>query len=542
MDTVLQVFHSAREWATRLLESLTPERKKQILFGAPALVLLYWVGSFFYTQASYGALFTNLSPQDGAAVVRELEADKIPYLLRGDGSSVEVPKDILYRTRLRLASKGIPMGGGVGFEIFEKTPFGVSEFTQQVNYLRALQGELSRTINALDSVRSSRVHLALPARSAFLGPEEKPSASVVVDIKPGYHLTPEQVQGILNLVAGSVPKLTPARVTVVDATGRPLRASDGGQQKSDLEVMHQFKLRLEQEMEQRVETMLEPILGPGKAIVRVSAQVSFQETQLTKERFDPSNQVVRAQQQMTDDSGLKPGGVPGVQSNIPGGDATKGGAKQGGPKKSGQVVSYEIGRTLSRIVEPRGQIQRLSVAVLVDGKYEKGAYVPRTPAEMELLKEVVTKAVGFNAERGDQVEVANIPFKPEALPPAQAAQLPDLRQWAGSPQGLAAGAGAILLLLLAALLLRKKGRKKQKQAAEKIAAVDASKLEARRAAHEPEAEPEKIILTKDARREQLVQVARDYHDATVRILRMWLEEEAPRSKAARESGREAEGH
>ena len=252
---------------------------------------------------NYGPLYTNISPQDGAAIVKELEAEKIPYGISSGGSVIEVPRGLIYQTRIKLAGKSVPPGGGVGFEIFEKTPFGISEFTQQVNYLRALQGELSRTINSIAAIQSSRVHLAIPSRSNFLGPEEKPSASVVVDLRPGYHLSPDQVQGIINLVASSVPKLSAEKVTVIDSSGRPLKEIIPAAATTEAEKLNQLKIKYERELERRIETMLDPVLGPGKVVVRSNVQVSLQETQMMKEEFDPDNRVVRSQRRTVDDSG-----------------------------------------------------------------------------------------------------------------------------------------------------------------------------------------------------------------------------------------------
>ncbi len=523
LDQILQVIGDVRKWLARFLASLTPQQKRLIVLGLPIFLVAAAAASFLFKQSYYSPLFTNLSSQDGAAVIRELEAEKIPFQFRGDGAVIAVPRQVVYQTRLKLAGKGIPAGGGVGFEIFEKTPFGMSEFTQQVNYLRALQGELARTINALEAVQSSRVHLALPSRTSFLGSEEKPSASAVLELRSGYHLTADQVQGIINLISTSVPRLTPDRVTVLDSSGRLLRALPAVGGASEPEFLHQLKVRFEQDMERRIETMLDPVLGSGKVVVRVNAQMSFQETQMMREQFDPANQVVRAQQDLVDNapgkSNAKAGGVPGVQSNVPGGEENN--QKEAAAKKSGQTVSYEVGKTTSRTVEPRGQIQRTSVAVLVDGQYEGGKYAARAPEELEQIKAIVMRAMGFDAERGDQVEVANIPFKAEPQPAIAAGPLPGLPQWAASPVGIGVAAGAVVLGMLVMFVLRGSNRRRpvrepafmqpESQALVKEAIAGVT---------------EKVVITPDPRREQLVQIARDYHDAMVRIIRMWLQEDS----------------
>jgi flagellar M-ring protein FliF len=521
LDEALKIIGNIRDAITRLLAALSPEHKRMIVLGVPIFLIVALTGNYFFKRTSYSPLFTNLSPQDGAAVIRELEAEKISFQIGAEGTSISVPRQTVYETRLKLAGKGIPIGGGVGFEIFEKSSFGMSEFTQQVNYLRALQGELARTINALAAVQSSRVHLALPSRASLLGAEEKPSASAVLELRPGYHLTSDQVDGIIHLISTSVPKLTPDRVNVLDSSGRLLRALPNPAASSEPEALHQLKVQYEQETERRIETMLDPVLGPGGVVVRVSAQMSFQETQLVREQFDPNNQVVRAQQQL-DDASIKTTpakGVPGVQSNVPGGEAAKEKEKDN-VKRPGQMVSYEVGKTTSRVNEPRGQITRTSVAVLVDGKYDNGAYAPRAPEELEKIKGIVMRAIGYDEARGDQVEVANIPFKGEAPPVVSASPLPKLPQRPDSwTLGAVAGAALIVLLFIFRLSRRKRRWRPtdapgQSQIAREMAAVVA----------------EKITVAPDPRREQLVQIARDYHDATVRIIRMWLQEESSGQK------------
>jgi flagellar M-ring protein FliF len=528
-----------KQIASGLLSFLSPQQKRLIFVGLPVLVVLAYAAFFVFDRMNYGPLYTNISPQDGAAVVKELEAEKIPYAISSGGSVIEVPRGLIYQTRIKLAGKNVPTGGAVGFEIFEKTPFGISEFTQQVNYLRALQGELSRTINSIAAIQSSRVHLAIPSRSNFLGPEEKPSASVVVDLRPGFHLSPDQVQGIVNLVASSVPKLSSEKVTVIDSSGRPLKEIVPVAATTEAERLNQFKIKYEQELERRVETMLDPVLGPGKVVVRSNAVVNLQETQMMKEEFDPDNRVVRSQRRTIDDSGVKPGGAPGVQSNIPGGEAYK--TTDSPSKRSSEAVIYEVGRTTSRISEPRGQVQKISVAVLVDGKYEKDKYISRTAEEMEVIKGVVKRAVGFDSDRGDEIEVANVPFKvqpPAGLQPTAATDLKDI---VTSPTGVGVGVGVLIVVgALAFFLMR---RTSEKLGAGQPAAAVSPAITVAAPGEVPEEvalAAGKIILSDDPRKEQLGQIARDYHDATVRIIRMWLQEDINKARLGTDNGISAE--
>ncbi len=520
MDQILQTVREAKEWLARLLSSLSPQQRSFLFRGLPALLLTLGVGAFSLLREYYSPLFPELSVYDAASVVKELDAQKIPYQLRGNGSVIEVPRGVLQRTRLALAGKGLGLAGGVGFEIFEDTPFGVTEFTQRVNYLRALQGELSRTISGLESVRTGRVHLALPLRSSFLGQEETVSASVVVGLYPGYQLNPKQVRGIVNLVSNSVPRLAPERVSVVDATGMLLQAG-GGFQKDESSMIYRLRLELERAMEERIVTMLEPVLGPNKVVARVSLDVDFRQTELTREEFDPSGRVIRSQTSELDEAEVTDGGVPGVQANIPGGEAE---SSTGSPnRRKSNAVTYEVGRTTSRVSEPRGKIRRLSIAVMVDGNYDDGVYVPLASEEIQKLTTIIKTAVGFNAKRGDELELTNIPFKEVPATAVAPGPVLDLRQWLLSPQIIKIGGGALLVLLILLILWISLGRRKpQPVPQERI------QLPVEQAREEVEKDisgaVEKITITSDPRQEQLVQIARDYKDVTVQILRMWLRE------------------
>jgi flagellar M-ring protein FliF len=528
-----QFVKDVREILGRLLSIFSPQQKRLLFIGLPVFGIIAYLGLYVFEQLNYGPLFTNLAPQDGAAIVKELDAAKIPYAISGGGTVIEVPRGVIYQTRLKLAGKGVPAGGGVGFEIFEKAPFGVSEFTQQVNYLRALQGELSRTINSLAAVQSSRVHLAIPARSNFLGPEEKPSASVVVDLRPGYNLSPDQVQGVVNLVASSVPKLSSDKVIVIDSSGRPLKEIVVAAPNTEAEKLSLLKHKQEQELQRRIETMLDPVLGPGKVVVRANVQVNLQETLKTKEEFDPNNKVVRSQRSAVDDAGGK-GGTVGVQANLPGGDAIKVG--DGAGRRSQETVTYEVGHTTSRIVEPRGQVQKLSVAVFVDGKYEKDKYLARSAEEIEMIKGMVKRAVGFSAERGDEIEVANVPFKIQPAAPAQPGAPATIKEIVQTPMGIGIAAGALLLFGLPMFfLMRRKKKTVPAEAATGIAAVSSPAAVPATAAQTVQEEvavaAQKIVVFDDPRKEQLSQVARDYHDASVRVIRMWLQEDTAKTRS-----------
>lgn len=306
------------------------------------------------------------------------------------------------------------------------------------------------------------------------------------------------------------------------------------------EKLNQLKLKYEQELERRIETMLDPVLGPGKVVVRSNVDVNLQETQMTKEEFDPDNRVVRSQRRTVDDSGVKPGGTPGVQANIPGGDATKTGDSSSS-KRSSEAVTYEVGRTTSRISEPRGQVQKISVAVLVNGTYDKNKYISRTTEEMEVIKGMVKRAVGFDSERGDEIDVANVPFKVQPTPGLQPTAVPDLKDMVTSPTGIGIGVGALVGVgLLVFLLMRRKPKKKEAGQPTTIIEPDLIVTTPQKVQEEVAVASEKIILSDDPRKEQLSQIARDYHDATVRIIRMWLQEETNKARTGSSNGVSAE--
>jgi flagellar M-ring protein FliF len=526
-------------------------------------LIVIGIGVYLLNRVYYRPLFANLTPQDAAAVVKELEAQKIPFQLSKEGAVIEVPEELVYRTRLDLAGKGLPQGGGSGLELFEHSPFGMSEFTQRVNYVRALQGELARTISALAAVQSCRVHLALPARSTFLGAEEKSSASVVVELRPGFRLTSAQVQGIINLVSTSVSGLTPEKVTVVDSSGKLLRATEEREEKSVPELLHQLTQERGREIEQRIESMLEPVLGPGRAVARVAVELEPRETQRTREEYDPSG-VERSKQLELEEAAGPNGGVPGVQSNVVGGDSGKT-PTEPPVKKSSQVYNYEIGKTTSQVVEPRGQIRRLTVGVLIDGRYEGDVYTPRSVEEIEAVRSVVMMAVGFSAERDDKIEVVNIPFKVQPVDFEKANASFDVQQWIKTPQGMGAAGGAVVLLVLM-WLLGKRRRAKAARAGEAQRILmqktgpdggvrigengepfpSTSQLrdggqqgqlqgEAGEALQlEEGAIPmtaEKIKVAADPRRDELMRIARDHKDLVVQVIRAWLKEEKQRAKA-----------
>jgi flagellar M-ring protein FliF len=412
-----------------LLKGLPPAKMITLLMlisGTVAgfVILLLWTG-----KADYQILYANLTQEDAGAIITKLKERRIPYQISSNGGSILIPAGQIYETRMEMASEGLPQGGGIGFEIFDNTKLGMTEFLQNVNFQRALQGELSRTINGFSEVEHSRVHIVLASESLFLENEKPATASVVVKLRPGKWLSRDQVQGIAHLVSSSVSGLKPENVTVVDNFGEVLSGlkdkSTMGQIRSE---QLEFKEQMERRLEESVRTMLEKALGPSRAIVRLSCSVDFKRSEKTEEKYLSDNKVVRSEQ-LLDESSVRPekkAESARAKPDTPGTGDKKIDATAGTPsyRKQDRTVNYEIGKVTSHVVEPVGKINRISVAVLVDGTYKvvevkEGAgkdgktevqYSPRTREEMEKLENIVKRAVNFDAERGDKVEVANIPF------------------------------------------------------------------------------------------------------------------------------------
>ncbi len=413
---------------SNLLASLSPA-KKVVLAGliiatvAGFIMLMTWSG-----RQEYRNLYNSLAPEDAGEILTYLKTQKIPYRISENGAGIQVPHDKVYECRMALASQGLPQGGGIGFEVFDNTKLGMTEFVQNVNYQRALQGELSRTINRIAEVESSRVHIVMPEKSLFIDQEEPATASVVVKLRRGQWLNQEQVQGIVHLVSSSVSRLKPESVTVVDTSGKMLA---GLSQRSEVTRLSsdqlEYQANLERNLETRIKSMLEKALGRDKAIVRLSASLDFTQQEMTEERYFPENQVVRSEQFLQEKSGQPssiPAGIPGVRSNIA---QTPSSINEGTSEfqKNDRTVNYEIGKLTSRKIDPMARINRISVAVMVDGTYQnqktpngksEAVYQARSEEEMSQLEKIIKSAINYDDRRGDVVEVVNIPFQVDKAP------------------------------------------------------------------------------------------------------------------------------
>jgi len=386
-----------------------------------SLTILLLVGVWGH-RPDMATLYANLAPADAGQVVEHLKAARVAYQVEEGGTRILVPAGVVHETRIKLATAGLPQGGGVGFELFDRTNFGATDFVQKLNYQRALQGELARTIGQIREVQQARVHIVLPQPSVFSDRDRPTTASVVLTLRPGARVGPEQVRGIVHLVSGSVEGLQADHVTVIDSAGRMYSQrtdrSFGAGTSSQLD----YQSGVETELQRRVQGMLDEVLGAGKASVRVSTQIEFSHGERTEERVDP-NAVVRSEQrssETTKGSSTRPNGVVGTAANIgtPASPPVVGGTNSESVKES-ESIQYEVGRVVERRTLVAGEVKRLSVAVSVDPPYklvaapngtEQKVPTPRDKAELDKIRAIVMRAVGFNAARGDEVEVVELAF------------------------------------------------------------------------------------------------------------------------------------
>ena len=367
--------------------------------------------------ADYQLLYGNLDESDAAAVVDWLKGKNIPYQIRDNGHSILVPAATLHETRLSLASAGLPQGSGVGYEIFDKQSFALTDFVQKVNYTRALQGELARTIASLGPVESARVHLALPEKRLFKNQQKPATASVIIKLRAGRRLNESQVQGIVHLVSSSVEGLSPEHVTVINQNGNVLTRSNQGGLAGNLSPdMLDYQMQVERHLEERAQALLDKALGEKKSMVRVTAQLDFARFEKTEELYDPEEPVIRSEQVSEEKTGSEiVGGIPGVQSNLQGNTNQAAGSTPPS-SRSQRTTNYEISKVVSKTVNPVGTIKKLSVAVLVADRVvpatdkEPEKTVPRSPEELNSLKNMISSALGVDKARGDKIEVTSMPF------------------------------------------------------------------------------------------------------------------------------------
>jgi flagellar M-ring protein FliF len=367
------------------------------------------------TSPQMTPLFTDLTVEDSNAIIKDLDREGITYELKNEGAIILVPKDRVTRLRMKLAEGGLPKGGGIGYEIFDKSDaLGATSFVQNINHLRALEGELSRTIRALDSVQAARVHLVIPERPLFSRDKVEPSASIVLKVRGS--LEPAQVNAIRHLTASAVNGLKPERVSIVDESGH-LLADGASDDPTGAISTDERKTALEHRMRDQIEKLVSSVVGEDRTRVQLTADFDFNRITQTSDKFDPEGRVVRSNQTREEESATgEPQGQVTVGNEVPGAPpAAPNAANREQNKKSEEIVNYEISRTTKTEVVEGGRVSRISVAVLVDGTYTKDdkglpVYHERSKEDLDRIAALVRSSIGFDQKRGDQVEVVNLRF------------------------------------------------------------------------------------------------------------------------------------
>ncbi len=378
-------------------------QQKIVIGGAVVLtfVLLSAV-AFFLNEPSYSVLYSNLSTDDASKIVDYLNNQKIPYKIDDGGKTIEVPKEKVYESRLSLAGKGIPSAGIVGYEIFDKNTMGMSDFMQKLNYQRALEGELARTIMEIDGVEGARVHIVIPKKSVFKDEEKLPTASVVLKLANSYMVSKANVSAIVNLVSSSVEGLKPGNVTLIDTRGQILsKEYDDNPIASSSAKQYEIKQSIENYLASKAQKMLDNILGYGNAMVQVNADIDFSQVEKTMNIYDPNGQVTVSEQTIKTENNGKNSGDSTAQVS------------------QNTTTNYEISNTIQKVVEAAGNIKRLSVATVINdipkdvkkGNKTEVVYEPRAPEQMKKLEEIVKDAVGYNDQRKDNFSIVNISFE-----------------------------------------------------------------------------------------------------------------------------------
>jgi flagellar M-ring protein FliF len=432
------------------------------------------------TTPQMTTLFTDLSMEDSSGIIKDLERQGIAYEIRNEGSVILVPKDKVTRLRMKLAEGGMPKGGGVGYEIFDKSDaLGTTSFVQNINHLRALEGELARTIRGIDRIQAARVHLVLPERPLFAREAPEPSASIVVRVRGT--LEPQQIKAIRHLVASSVNGLKPQRVSIVDESGQLL--ADGAGTDVDQAVGDERRAAYEKRMRKQVEDIVSSVVGAGRARVQLSADFDYNKITQTSDKFDPEGRVLRSSQTREESTanGVD-GGAVTVNNELPGGTPGANPSQlRDQSKKSEETNNYEISRTTKTEVTEAGRVNRISVAVLVDGSYsknEKGdlVYKERSKDELDRIATLVRSAIGFEQKRGDQVEVVNLKFAeaPVVAPIAEPTGLLGMMQFTKDDVMYVIELGVMMLLGLVVLFMVVRPLVKKVLSSEEMAALAAA--------------------------------------------------------------------
>ena len=529
------------------LKSLGAARVMAMVAVTAALIGFFGFVIMRVTTPPMTTLFTDLSPEDSAGIVKDLERQAIAFELKNDGAVIMVPKDKVTRLRMKLAEGGLPKGGGVGYEIFDKSDaLGTTSFVQNINHLRALEGELARTIRAIDRVQAARVHLVLPERPLFSRETPEPSASIVVRVRGS--LEPQQVRAIRHVVASAVNGLKPQRVSIVDEAGQLL--ADGAAGDTEGVTGDERRAGFEKRMRSQVEAIVSSVVGSGRARVQLSADFDYNKITQTSDKFDPEGRVLRSSQTREESSATaESNGQVTVNNELPGAQRQDNApAARDQSKKSEETNNYEISHTTKTEVTEAGRVNRISVAVLVDGSYSKNdkgemVYADRSKEQLDRIAALVRSAIGFDQKRGDQVEVVNLRFAdaPAVVPVSEPAGLLGMFQFTKDDLMYGIELAVMLLLGLVVLFMVVRPLVKRILASEPVAALASAALPALVDSSAQPASGQNLVPGAAAQMIDVAQVQGQVHaqsvhrvgelaernpSETASIIRQWLSEPA----------------
>lgn len=547
------------EQLRKLIAALSVAQRAGIV-GA-AVLTIAGVLSFVHWRHETGfrPLFTGMPPEDAAAIVQKLKESGVEYRLTDAGSAVLVPEARADELRLEMAGAGLPRTGRIGFELFDKTNIGVTDFTEQVNYRRALEGELERSVKILTEIEQARVHITFPKDSVFLDSREPAKASVLVTLRPGKRLSEQNVLAITNLVASAVEGLSPELVSVVDMQGnllsRPKRTGIDGADNSDAAL--DYKRQIEKDLMAKVESTLEPLLGEGRFRVGMSVDCDLTSSEQTDEVFDPTRSVMVTSQKSEDiTAGSQTAGVPGTASNLPRPPVQTAGAGSRASRRT-ENAAYETSRTVKQVKTPRGAIKRISASVLLDqpmrwqgtGKRRKQVVVPLSPDKLKAIHDIVAGVIGLDSARGDQLVLESLPFERDLdnetaspgseSPGSDQTVPPALKSWRDLVQDkrILFGSAAVLIIASAAVVLFIRRAKSKALAKSAALAEGNAKLasrpdqEALPEAYSPEERPVSHFQLAapssdlDTYRKDLREAVAKDPVVAANVLRSWLEED-----------------
>ncbi len=525
-------FNTILEKVKEFWKKLSLPYKIGIISGITLIVFSILFLSFRGGGPEYGILFSGLDPKDASKIVEELKKSGVTYKLTQEGKTILVPKDRVYDLRLMLSAKGLPSMGVVGFEIFDKTNLSRTEFTQKIEFRRALEGELTRTITRLNEIERARIHIVIPEKTLFIEEEKPATASVLLQLKPGAHLTPAQVKGIVHLISSAVEGLDPSNVTIVDTNGNIL--TDMLEDETNINAPErsiknmELEREFEQKLERRVRAMLENVLGPGNVVVRVKAQLNFDKKKINKEIYQPVTEdkgIIRSSQEIEKKekvTGSKTSGVPGTSSNVveyPAGVATGGNVEK---SEKNVITNYEISKVQESIEEAPGSIERLSVSVIVGKKLKQ--------EELDAIKRAVAAACGIVPSRGDQIAVEEVPFDKTYIEKEKAAMEKEAKREFMLAIFKLVSIVIIFLALLGVVLYVLRSMQKRRAALEVMLGEEAPEGVVSGEGAVEEAELAERPKTPEEMRRELIykeieNLAKENPEEIVRIIRSWFAED-----------------